>query len=89
MKKSQYSAIRGELDRVPLYIIANVIKYNEYLESKDQNSILHNALMLCKMMPESTSHFKYWLSQCGQLQQTLAYITNNDLLDLPKTEKVL
>ena len=42
--KSQQSAMPGELDSIPLAVdtIANVIKYKEYLELKDKNSILHD-----------------------------------------------
>ena len=89
-KKAQQSAIRGELGRAPLAvdIIANMMKYNDYLEAKDKKSILHEALMVCKTMPDSTTHSKYWVSQITQIQQILANATNNNRLDMSNRKSV-
>jgi len=80
-KKSQISAIRGELGRAPLgtEIISNMIKYKEYLHSKDKTSVLYEALKLCESMPESTSHTKYWISQCNKIKEVLHSSCDNQL----------
>jgi len=76
-KKSQLSAVRGELGRFPLAvdIVADVVKYGQYLEAKDKDSLLYEALSSCKSMPESTPRTKYWASQCTQLKQLLTDIS--------------
>ena len=49
-RKAQISAVRGELGRTPLGIdvVANTMMYKKHLESKPSNSLLGEALSICK-----------------------------------------
>ena len=68
-KKSQLTAIRGELGRVPLGvdIVANILKYREYLENKNSGSILAEALYISKTIITTNTN-RYWAPKCSQLQ---------------------
>ena len=61
----------GELSRVPLAvdIIANCLKYKETLSSKQENTLLHEALRSCASL--EYTRVKSWVSQCIQLRQLL------------------
>jgi len=88
-KKSQITAIRGELGRAPLAIdiAANVMKYKEYLMSKKEDSLLHEALLSGGNLPETTVS-KYWVSQCSQMQQLLTCDTSNTVSDFSDRKSV-
>ena len=67
-KKSQLSAICGELGRVPLAVdIKNILKYKESI--KQENTLLYEALISCSSL--GSERIKSWLSQTTQRQELL------------------
>ena len=73
-RKSQLSAIRGELGRVPLATdaITNVLQYDKYLHTKEPGSLLHCAL-------NSSAHnqgIKSWYGNVSKMKEHLGSISN-------------
>lgn len=68
-KKSQNSAVRGELGRVPLgnEIVTNILKYHQHLKSKDTTSILGEALLTNENLKKTRS--RHWSQRFTKIQQ--------------------
>ncbi len=51
-KKSQVSAVRGELGRFPLVIdlVGNVAAYKQYLESKEEGTVISEIFQLNRIL---------------------------------------
>ena len=87
-KKSQISAIRGELGRYPLGIdiIANLMKYRDALKKKDKGSILYKALLSCEKSSNKRINNKLWDQKCCLIQQHIEDTSFN--LDFSKRKCV-
>ena len=88
-KKSQTSAVKGELSRAPLAIdiVANVLKFREYLRGKDKNSLLHEAKVYgdnSSLMNDSRT----WLSRCNEMEAMLKSDATNTVSNLSKRKQI-
>ena len=88
-KKSQTSAVRGELGRAPLAIdiVANVLKFREYLRGKEKNSLLHEAMVSGNNLSQKNDS-RTWLSRCNNMEAMLKSDDANTVSDLSKRKQI-
>ncbi len=57
-RKNQISAVMGELDRHTLGvdIVSSILAYHEYLEIKNEHSIMRESLRLARQLAESNDN---------------------------------
>ena len=69
-RKSQNSAVRGELGRMPLCLdtVANVINYQKHLESKHPNSLLAEAWLTNSTVTNGEGNTVSWEQCCKEIQ---------------------
>jgi hypothetical protein len=86
-RKSQNSAVRGELGRTPIGIdvVANMLKYKKHLESKSPQSVLGEALINCTKNESKTLN---WALGCKRVEN---YIQNASIgkIDLSNRKSVI
>ena len=75
-KKSQNSAVRGELGRFPIgvNIDANILLYYHNLQCTTTNSLLKEALAVNEIAPKS------WASKCVQLKRYINVNSNSNIV---------
>ncbi len=74
-KKSQSSAVMGELGRYPIGLhvdlLRNIVSYRDYLETKRAGTGMAEALTLNKALAKNNSSNKIWLCGKGKIDQLI------------------
>lgn len=81
-RKAQNSAVRGELGRSPLGIdiYSNILKYNEYLKTKDRKSLLGEALLTNHNLKGNRKC--NWSQKCSKLISYIQSLLKCNVTDL-------